>query len=619
MCGIIGYMGSKEALPILLNGLKRLEYRGYDSAGIAILNNKDILVIKDSGKINNLKQKIESYHQNELKGNIGIAHTRWATHGKPNKINAHPHSSCNNELVLVHNGIIENYITLKVFLESKGHTFKTETDTEVLVHLIEEFMKENNFIESVRLALHEVEGAYGIAVLCKKENKIVAAKKGSPLIIGKSDNGIFIASDASAFLEHTREVNYLKDNQLAVITKEPELSYNILDLNNNIEIEKKLEHISWTLEQIEKRGYKYFMHKEIHEQPETIHNAFRGRISSQGIRLDGIDEIIQKNKEFLYKLERITIIACGTSLHAGIYGKYLIEKMLGISVNAEDAAEFRYRNPVIKDNELVIAISQSGETADTKGALEYIKEKSNARTFGIINVVDSSIARMVDSGIYIHAGPEIGVASTKAFTSQLVCLYLFALKLASLYNKISHEELEKACIELKKIPEKAKKILEQEEEIKKISKKYKNSSNFLFLSRGFNYSTALEGALKLKEIAYIPADGLSAAEMKHGPIALVDEKMASVFISPEDKLFEKIVSNIEEIRSRGGKIIAVTTEKNEKLKEKSDEIIYVPKTSEELMPILMTIPLQLLAYHIAVSLGRDVDKPRNLAKSVTVE
>ncbi len=611
MCGIIAYIGEKEALPILLNGLERLEYRGYDSAGIAILN-ENLEIIKTSGKIENLKRLIKAKKNKNLKGNIGIAHTRWATHGIPNELNAHPHFSCNKEIVIVHNGIIENYIALKQFLENKGHKFVSETDTEVLAHLIEEFYKENNFIDAIRLALNEVDGTYGIAVLCNKEKKIVAAKKGSPLIVGKADKGIFIASDVSAFLEHTRNVNYLEDGQIVVIS---ENDYKISDLTN-LEIKKKLEKIDWSLGQIEKLGHKHFMHKEIHEQPKTVHDAFRGRISEE-IRLDGFDEIIKEDKEFVDKLNRIIIIGCGTSFYSAIYGKYIIEKLARIPVDVENAAEFRYRNPVLKDNDFVIAISQSGETADTKEAIEYVKRNSKSRTFGIVNVVGSSIARLVDSGIYIHAGPEIGVASTKAFTSQLTCLYLLALKFAYHNHKIEKEKLKEILTELKKIPDKIKEILKDEERIKEIAKKFKDSNHFLYMGRGINYPMALEGALKLKEIAYIPSDGLSAAEIKHGPIALIDDKMASIFIAPADSLFKKILINIEEIKSRGGKIIIITTKENEV--RNVDEIIYVPRSSEDLMPILMTIPLQLFAYHVAVFKGCDVDKPRNLAKSVTVE
>ena len=618
MCGIIAYIGSEQVLPILLNGLNRLEYRGYDSAGLAIINESgdDLKVIKTKGRVDDLKRLTES---RDLKGTIGIAHTRWATHGIPNETNAHPHFSCNKDLVLVHNGIIENYLTIKKYLESKGHNFITETDTEVIAHLIEEFSKNNNFEQSVRLALNELKGTYGLAILNKKENKIIGARKGSPLIIGKNEKGIFIASDAYAFLEYTKTINYLEDGEMVIADKN---NFEIRNINNQ-EIPQNLQEINLNLEQIEKQGHDTFMHKEICEQPETIHNSFRGRLLGGDIRLDGVDEILNQDKDYFKKLNRIIIIACGTSWHAALYGKYILESLTKIPCEAEDAAEFRYRDPVITENDFIIAVSQSGETADTKGAIEYVKEiakKENKkiRTFGIVNVVGSSIARLVDSGVYLHVGPEIGVASTKAFTGQTACLFILALKIAKEKNLLKKEELFRYAKELEEIPEKVSQVLKKEPEIKKAVENYKAASHFLFLGRGTNYPVALEGALKLKEIAYIPCDGLGAAEMKHGPIALVDENMASVFIAPEDKTFEKILSNIQEIKSRKGKVLVVTTEET-KLEGIVDDIFYIPNANDFLMPIISTIPLQLFAYYLALSKGCDVDKPRNLAKSVTVE
>ncbi len=617
MCGIIAYIGEERVLPILLNGLRRLEYRGYDSAGLAILDNHDITLLKTKGRVEDLNKLTES---KDLQGTTGIAHTRWATHGIPNEINAHPHFSCNKDIVLVHNGIIENYLTIKKYLESKGHKFITETDTEVVVHLIEEFNRQNSFEESVRLALNELKGAYGLAILNKKENKIIGARKGSPLIIGKNEKGVFIASDASAFLEYTKTINYLEDGEMVIATPN---NFEIRNINKQ-EIRQNLQEINLSLEQIEKQGHETFMHKEICEQAETIHNSFRGRILKEDIRIDGIDEILSQDKDFFKKLSRIIIIACGTSWHAALYGKYILESLTKIPCEAEDAAEFRYRDPVIKENDWVIAVSQSGETADAKGALEYVKdiakkENKNLRTFGIVNVVGSSIARLVDSGVYLHVGPEIGVASTKAFTGQTACFYLIALKIAKEKEILTKEEISRYLKDLEEIPEKVTQVLRKEPEIKQAAENYKNVSHFLFLGRGTNYPVALEGALKLKEIAYIPCDGLGAAEMKHGPIALVDDKMASVFISPKDKTFEKILSNIHEIKSRKGRVIAITTEDTKELDSIVDNIIKVPNTNAFLMPILTTIPLQLFAYHLALSKGCDVDKPRNLAKSVTVE
>jgi len=617
MCGIIAYIGEEQVLPILLNGLRRLEYRGYDSAGLAVLDTNQIQVIKTKGRVEDLSKLAEP---SNLKGSIGIAHTRWATHGIPNEPNAHPHYSCNKDIVLVHNGIIENYLTIRKYLQAKNHKFITETDTEVIAHLIEEFNKNNSFEESVRLSLNELKGAYGLAILNQREDKLIGARKGSPLIIGKSDNGIFIASDASAFLEYTKTINYLEDNEMVIASKD---NFEIKNINKQ-EIPKHLQEINLNLEQIEKQGHETFMHKEIFEQPETIHNSYRGRLLKGDIRIDGIDEILNKNHDFFKKVNRIILIACGTAWHAALYGKYILENMTQVPCEAEDAAEFRYRIPVLKENDFVIAVSQSGETADTKGAIEYVKEKSRQenkkiRTFGIVNVVGSSIARLVDSGVYLHAGPEIGVASTKAFTGQISCFYMLALKIAKEKNLLTEEQISKYLQDLEEIPEKINKVLEQEQNIKQITSTYRSSTHFLFLGRGTNYPVALEGALKLKEIAYIPCDGLSASEMKHGPIALVDDNMASVFIAPKDRTFEKILSNIHEIKSRKGKVIAITTEGTKELDNIADSVIKIPNTNAFLMPILSTIPLQLFAYHLALAKDCDVDKPRNLAKSVTVE
>jgi len=592
MCGIIGYIGKESCIPILIEGLKRLEYRGYDSVGVSIINNNEIKTFKKKGKIKNLDVL-------EMRSNIGIGHTRWSTHGEPSDINAHPHSDCNDNISIVHNGIIENFESLKKFLINKGHKFKSETDSEVLAHLIEEFYKDD-LSKAVKKALLEVEGTYGLLVIKKNENKIIAARKGSPLVFGIKDNGYFISSDASAIIEHTKDVIYLIDEDVLEVNYDGYILSNLKDPKVN---DRKIEKIEWNLEQIEKKGFKHFMLKEIYEQPESIMNTLRGRIKNEEIKIT-----INLDKKFIKNLKRIIITACGTSWHSALIGKYIIEKNCNIPVEVDYASEFRYRNPIINENDLVIVISQSGETADTLAALREAKKK-DAKTLGIVNAVGSTIARECESGIYLHAGPEIGVASTKAFTSQVTTLIILSLYL----NKN-----EKIAEEIKKIPEVIKRILDNNH-IKEIAEIYYKKNNFLYLGRGVNFPVALEGALKLKEISYIHAEGYPAAEMKHGPIALIDEDMPVVVIANKNEVYGKILSNIQEIKARRGKIIAVADEGDEQIKNKVDHVIYVPKVIEELSPIVNVIPLQLLAYYMADLRGCNVDQPRNLAKSVTVE
>ncbi len=599
MCGIIGYIGEKEVVPLLIEGLKKLEYRGYDSAGICILNNNELSLVKQPGKISELEN---SQKLKELKGSIGIGHTRWATHGEPNEINAHPHFDCNDSIAVIHNGIIENYSTLKELLIKEGHKFKSETDSEVLSHLIEKFYKDN-FEEAVLESLKLVEGAFGIAILNKNENKIIAAKCGSPLILGIGKGEMFIASDATAILNHTKKVVYLNDNEFAILNKN---DYKIKTLDGN-EIEKKVHEIKWTIDQIEKKGFKHFMLKEIFEQPEAIRNTLRGRIKDNKIKLS-------LNLNF-NKIKRIIITACGTSWHSALIGKHLIENITKIPVEVDYASEFRYRNPIINETDLIMVISQSGETADTLAALKLAKEKK-AKTLGIVNIVGSSISREVDSGVYLHVGPEIGVASTKAFTAQVTSLLLIALFI----NQSKGIQLDLDLLnEIKNIPEKISDTLKEGDKIKKLAEFYKDSKNFLYLGRGMNFPVALEGALKLKEISYIHAEGYPAAEMKHGPIALIDDDMPAVFIATKDSTYEKILSNIQEVKARKGKIIALINEDDKIINEIVSHIIKVPKTMNETSPILNVIPLQLFAYYIADFKNLDVDKPRNLAKSVTVE
>jgi glutamine---fructose-6-phosphate transaminase (isomerizing) len=609
MCGIIGYVGERPAADLIINGLKRLEYRGYDSAGIALVNS-DLYIQKKIGKIAELESSLDT--SKLIKYHIGIGHTRWATHGVPSDINAHPHTDCHDEIAIAHNGIIENYSTIKKMLIEHKHTIKSETDTEVIVHLIEYYYQKYSLLDSVLKALAQLEGTYGLVVISKKEpHKIIAAKKGSPLILGVGDHEMILASDASAIIEHTHKVIYLEDNEVIELEKDSFRTYNL----EKQKIEKKIEDVDWDIESIEKSGYAHFMLKEIFEQPETITNAFRGRILPDigSVRLDGLN--LTEND--LNSIERITFIACGTSWHAGLIGEYLIEEYARIPVEVEYASEFRYRKPIMRKGELAIVISQSGETADTLAGLIEAKTLG-VKVLGITNVVGSTIARETDGGMYIHAGPEIGVASTKAFTSQVTVLILLTLLLARRREKTA-EEIKEFIQHLKQIPEKVRSILEHESLIKEIAKEYKNNTNFLYLGRGIQFPVALEGALKLKEISYVHAEGYPAAEMKHGPIALIDENMPVVIIAPRDEVYSKIISNMEEIKARNGRIIAIAFEGDEEVKKYSDHVIYVPGVRKMLAPLITAIPLQLLAYHIAVLRGCNVDQPRNLAKSVTVE
>jgi len=610
MCGIVGYIGEKNCVPILINGLKRLEYRGYDSAGLGVLTNNHSVVIKNKGKVSLLEEKVQ---KTNLSGKIGIGHTRWATHGVPNEINAHPHYNTSRNLYVIHNGIIENFRTLKKGLEKLGYVFETETDSEVLPHLIDSFLKKGNpLFKAVRLALTEVEGTYGIAVVYEGEpNKIIAARKGSPLVLGLGDNENFIASDVSAILAHTKQVIYIEDGELVEVYKDKFIVKTITDN----EIEKEIHEISMTLDEIDKGGFSHFMLKEIMEQPETISNSIRGRILFEKgtSRLGGLTEVVDR----LVNSKRIIITACGTSWHAGLVGEYMFEQFCRIPTEVEYASEFRYRNPIINHDDTILFISQSGETADTLAALREAKLKG-ALVLGICNVVGSSIARETAAGVYTHAGPEIGVASTKAFTSQLVVLALITLLVAR-RKSMSQVDGRAIAEELMAIPDKINSILRLNDQIEKIASEFHDANNFLYLGRGYNFPVALEGALKLKEISYIHAEGYPAAEMKHGPIALIDENMPVVFIAPKDSTYDKIISNIEEVKARGGRTIAIATENDNGIDSLVDYTIKVPSTIRMLMPILTVIPLQLLAYHIAVKKGLNVDQPRNLAKSVTVE
>ena len=611
MCGIVGYVGSKQAAPLLLEGLRRLEYRGYDSAGLSVLQDGRIETRKVAGKIFGLAEVLET---DCPLGSVGIAHTRWATHGAPTKQNAHPHTDCTGRFALAHNGIIENAGFLRKKLEELGHTFRTETDTEVLVHLIEEAFS-GSLEEAVADALAEVEGTYGIAVISSADpGKVVAARLGSPLLLGLGAEGEYwVASDASAVLAHTRDVVYLDDGELAVLTRQ---GYVTLDLETR-PVSKEVSQIAWDLETIEKGGYPHFMLKEIMEQPESLRNTMRGRLlDDEGIsRLGGLEQTLSEDD--LAEVERIVITACGTSWHAGLIGEYMIEELARVPVEVEYASEFRYRNPVIDEKCLMIAISQSGETADTLAALREGK-RHGAKVFGIVNVVGSTIAREAHGGIYLHAGPEIGVASTKAFTSQVAALALFTLFLGR-RRHMSVLQGREVVAALKALPDQVAEVLAKNDEIRALAERYAATTNALYLGRGYNFPVALEGALKLKEIAYVHAEGYPAAEMKHGPIALIDENMPVVFVAPADSVYAKILSNIEEVKARGGRVIAITTEGNGDLGHLADHVVTVPSTLEMLTPILTVIPLQLLAYHIAVLRGCNVDQPRNLAKSVTVE
>lgn len=615
MCGIVGYIGRREAYPIVIQGLKRLEYRGYDSAGVAIFDGTDLKVCKTKGKVADLEELAAK--NITTNGTIAIGHTRWATHGVPNDVNSHPHYSNSGELVIIHNGIIENYDSLKKELISRGYTFQSDTDTEVLVNLIEDVKKNHNLKlgKAVQIALNQVIGAYAIAVFDKnKPNEIVVAKLGSPLAIGIGDDEFFIASDASPFIEYTKNAIYLEDEEMAIIRRDKDIK--IRKVKSDALVDPYVQELQMNLEQIEKGGYEHFMLKEIYEQPSAILDTFRGRLlSSEGIvKMAGIEDNM---KRFL-AADRIIIVACGTSWHAGLVAEYIFEDLARIPVEVEYASEFRYRNPVINEKDVVIAISQSGETADTLAAIKLAKSKG-AFVFGVCNVVGSTIARETHAGAYTHAGPEIGVASTKAFTTQITVLSLIALRLARAKGTISSSEFRHHLIEIETIPSKVEETLKSDAIVQTIANIYKDSKNCLYLGRGFNFPVALEGALKLKEISYIHAEGYPAAEMKHGPIALIDEHMPVIVIATKQGHYEKIVSNIEEIKARQGKIIAIVTEGDTNVKQLADHVIEVPETLESLSPLVTTIPLQLLSYHIAVMLDKNVDQPRNLAKSVTVE
>ncbi len=615
MCGIVGYIGPREAYPIIIKGLKRLEYRGYDSAGVALYDGEKFISSKTKGKVSDLEKRAEE--ENTFKGSMGIGHTRWATHGVPNDVNSHPHFSNSGELVIIHNGIIENYEPLKQELIKRGYTFKSETDTEVLVNLIEDIQKNKGLKlgKAVQVALNQVVGAYAICVMdIKKPNEIVAARLGSPLAIGIGEGEFFVASDASPFIEYTNNAIYLEDEEMAIIRLHKPIK--IRKIKSDSEVSPYIQELQLNLEQIEKGGYDHFMLKEIYEQPQVIRDTFRGRLlSDQGlIKMAGIEDNLNK----FINAKRIIIAACGTSWHAGLVAEYMIEEFARIPVEVEYASEFRYRNPIINADDVVIAISQSGETADTLAAIKLAKEKG-AFVFGVCNVVGSSISRETHAGAYTHAGPEIGVASTKAFTTQITVLALIALRLAKAKGTMSQSDYLRNLIELELIPEKVQEALLENDKILEIAKIYKDAPNCLFLGRGFNFPVALEGALKLKEISYIHAEGYPAAEMKHGPIALIDENMPVIVIAPQQNHYDKVVSNIQEIKARSGKIIALVSKGDEQVKNLADHIIEMPNSTEALTSIIATIPLQLLSYHVAVLRGTNVDQPRNLAKSVTVE
>ncbi|MDP3928421.1 MAG: glutamine--fructose-6-phosphate transaminase (isomerizing), partial [Bacteroidota bacterium] len=612
-CGIVAYIGHRDACPIILKGLKRLEYRGYDSAGVALLDgNNNMKVYKKTGKVTDLEKEIGDRDTSAF---TGMGHTRWATHGEPNDANAHPHLSGDGEFAMIHNGIIENYSSLKEMLKGRGHTFKSETDTEVLIHLIEEVYKNNpvKFEEAVRMALTQVVGAYAIVILSKKDpNYLIGAKKGSPMVIGIGENEHFIASDATPIVEYTRNVVYIQDGEIAIIEGS---NLTIKTIDNTLKT-PYIQEIEFNLENIEKGGYEHFMLKEIFEQPRSILDSFRGRIHLPDARITmaGIDMFEDKIKN----LDRIVIIGCGTSWHAGLVGEYLFEDIARIPCEVEYASEFRYRNPVVRESDFVIAISQSGETADTLAALELAKKKG-ATIFGICNVVGASIPRFTDAGAYTHAGPEIGVASTKAFTAQVTALILMALSIAQKKGTITSTRLHEFLNEIESIPAKIEQVLKTDAQIQEIAAELKDSRNALYLGRGYGFPVALEGALKLKEISYIHAEGYPAAEMKHGPIALIDEEMPVIVIATQHSNYEKVVSNIQEVKARKGRVIAIATEGDTHLKSMADHVIYIPNCEEALLPLIATIPLQLLSYHIAVLRGCNVDQPRNLAKSVTVE
>ena len=615
MCGIVGYIGHREAYPVIIKGLKRLEYRGYDSAGVVLFDGTNLKLSKTKGKVSDLEQRAEK--EISLNGRIGIGHTRWATHGVPNDVNSHPHVSNSGNIVIVHNGIIENYEPLKKELINRGYTFKSDTDTEVLVNLIEDVKKKDGHKlgKAVQVALNQVVGAYAIAVFDKERpNEIVAARLGSPLAIGVGNDEFFVASDASPFIEYTSNAIYLEDEEMAIVRLDKPLK--IRKIKDDSLVDPYIQELQMNLEQIEKGGYDHFMLKEIYEQPSVIKDTYRGRLhANEGlIKMAGVEDNLQK---FL-NADRILIIACGTSWHAGLVAEYIFEEFARIPVEVEYASEFRYRNPIIRNTDVVIAISQSGETADTLAAIKLAKEHG-AFVFGVCNVVGSSIARETNAGAYTHAGPEIGVASTKAFTTQITVLTLIALRLAQAKGTLSNPDLYRYLQELELIPEKVAEALQTNDVARHIASVYKDAPNCLYLGRGYNFPVALEGALKLKEISYIHAEGYPAAEMKHGPIALIDEQMPVVIIAPKQEHYDKIVSNIQEIKSRSGKIVAVVTKGDVQVKGLADHVIEIPETSDALSPLITTIPLQLLSYHIAVMRDCNVDQPRNLAKSVTVE
>jgi glucosamine--fructose-6-phosphate aminotransferase (isomerizing) len=612
MCGIVAYLGEREAYPILINGLYRLEYRGYDSAGIAIING-NLNLYKRKGKVADLEEFVRG---KDIKGTIGIAHTRWATHGEPTDENAHPHFSQSHNLSIIHNGIIENYKSLKEELVRRGYVFTSQTDTEVLIHLIEDIQKNEKveLEEAVRIALNQVEGAYAIAVISKgNRDLMIAARKGSPLVVGIGENEFLVASDATPIVEHTKKVVYLEDEEMAILRRGHDIEIKTI---GNIEISPYMQELEISLDTLEKGGYEHFMLKEIFEQPHSVSESMRGRLyPNKGIvTLGGILDYEKK----ILNANRVIMIACGTSWHAALVGEYLLEELLRVSVEVEYASEFRYRNPIISENDVVIAISQSGETADTLAAIKMAKERG-ATVLGICNVVGSSIARETHAGSYTHAGPEIGVASTKAFTAQVTILTMMAMRLAHVKGSISNSQHQLYLEELERIPAKIEEALKTNDLVEKIASEYKDARNFLYLGRGINFPVALEGALKLKEISYIHAEGYPAAEMKHGPIALIDEEMPVVVIAPNKGIYEKVVSNIQEVRARKGKIIGIVTKGDTQVKSLSHHIIEIPETDEIFTPLLATIPLQLLSYHIAVMRNCNVDQPRNLAKSVTVE
>jgi glucosamine--fructose-6-phosphate aminotransferase (isomerizing) len=614
MCGIVGYIGYREAYPIVIKGLKRLEYRGYDSAGIMLFENNELVVSKTKGKVSDLEEKSKDLNS---KATIGMGHTRWATHGVPNDVNSHPHLSNSGRLAIIHNGIIENYQPLKQELTKRGYHFKSDTDTEVLVNLIEDVLKTNDVKlgKAVQIALNQVVGAYAICVFdVQKPDEIVVARLGSPLAIGVGESEYFIASDASPFIEYTSNAIYLEDEEMAIVRLNKSLK--IRKIKDDSLVNPYIQELQMNLEQIEKGGYDHFMLKEIYEQPNAIKDTYRGRLNAATgvIQMSGIED----NLERFLQADRILIIACGTSWHAGLVAEYVIEEFARIPVEVEYASEFRYRNPIITNKDIVIAISQSGETADSLAAIKLAKEKG-AFVFGVCNVVGSSISRESHAGAYTHAGPEIGVASTKAFTTQITVLTLIALRLAKAKGTLNNSDYFRYLQELETIPEKVEEALLTDTVAKEIAKIYKDAPNCLYLGRGYNFPVALEGALKLKEISYIHAEGYPAAEMKHGPIALIDEKMPVIVIAPSQGHYDKVVSNIQEIKSRSGKIIAIVTKGDVQVKDLADHVIEIPASSDALSPILTTIPLQLLSYHIAVLRGCNVDQPRNLAKSVTVE